>query len=78
MSKLPEAIWVVKPRSHTKHVIAEKRFMPALCGMTPGTWFTVSQNWAQGAYDKYGETNNGICAKCLAELRAQQKKDDEL
>ena len=73
--RISEAIWVVKPRSPVLHILAEKRFMPAFCGMvppgkgrTPGQWAIVSTDYVARVQQGLGVTGSKLCDCCLKVL----------
>lgn len=72
---VPNAIWVVKPRSNVIHVIAEMKFMPSLCGMVPpgkgktaGKWSVLRADYVKNAVAKHGLSNRLFCQACLKQL----------
>ena len=70
------ANWVVKPRSNMMHVLPERVFMPALCGMvppgkgmTPGKWYLCNEEDFVKVIEGKEKTRYSICPKCLKKLR---------
>lgn len=76
MTNIPNAIWVVKPRSNVLHVIPEQKFMPSLCGMvppgkgmTPGKWSIVKPESVAKIAAAENTSGSKLCEKCLKKLK---------